>query len=185
MNIRFTNGLIYSWDRKNNPLILSDGVVSIKTFNKKPISASFAHGPRDYYAEIPSGSWNITTTERTWLTIVLDNFSSEFMYVTTTINPTNNYGPEFPDTPVIGECFFHHLHNRMFIWSGAKWINIIQVTLGYVENNKTYPENSGTQVGLNKVSSPTAILKDQAGLPIIKFMDEHYHYFLTERDNKK
>jgi len=183
MNTNFSNGLIYSWDRKNNNLVYSNNTVSIKIHNNKPIIASFAHGPRDYYQEISTGSWSITTTEKTWLLARLDNFTGRLELVTSTISPENCFGAEFPENPTIGDFFFNHLLNRMFTWTGYKWLNIIQVTIGYVENEKTYPSNTGTQVSLNKVAKPAAILRDQNQLPLIKLEDNLYNYFLTENDN--
>lgn len=182
MNIRFSNGLIYSWDKKNNPLIYNNGIVSIKLYNKKPIVACFAHGQKNYYIEVASGNWRVASNNKTWLLAVLDNFTGELSLQTTMTNPGNSYGVEFPLSPIIGDYFFHHLENRMFTWSGSKWINIIQVTIGSIENGKVFPENVGTQVALNKVVSPATIVKDESNLPILRFTDNGYHYFLTDKD---
>jgi len=141
-----------------------------------------AHGIRDYFIEIQdkTNAWNVTTTEKTWLLLRLNNFTGKLEYITTTINPENRFGTDFP-SPDIGDTFFNLSNNRMFQWNGYQWVNIIQIIVATCENNKVQPYHTGTQVASSRVATSGNILQSKNHIPL-RIQDGDNYSFTTEVD---
>lgn len=178
----FSNGLIHIWDGKNNPLKYSNGYVSIVN-SKTPISCTLSHGIRDYYIELKdkSNAWQITSTEKTWLIFRLNSFTGQHEYITTTIDPENKFGIDFPSAD-INETFFNLSNNRMFQWNGYTWNNIIQVVVGTCTNGIVLPYHVGTQVASSRHTSSSSILQSKNHIPL-RLQDGEYFSFMTEVDH--
>lgn len=178
----FSNGLIYAWDGKNNPLKYSNGYVSIIN-NKMPISCTLSHGIRDYYVELKdiTNAWRITSTEKTWLILRLNSFTGQKEYITTTINPEDKFGIDFPSAE-INETFFNLSNNRMFQWNGYTWNNVIQIIVGTCANGVALPYNVGTQVASSRNTTSSSILQSKNHIPL-RLQDGEYFSFMTEIDH--
>ena len=179
----FSNGLIYVWDKKHNPLKYSNGYVSIVN-NKKVMSATLSHGVRDYYVELKDkqNAWQVNPNTKTWLLLRLNNFTGKIEYVSSIINPENKFGIEFPTSPIINQVFFNLSSNRMFEWNGYEWINIIQVIVGTCLNGVTIPSHSGTQVASSRPSSAALILQSKNNIPL-RLQDGDNYSFMTKVDH--
>jgi hypothetical protein len=143
-----------------------------------------SHGIRDYYVEIKdkTNAWYINSSHKTWLLLRLNNFTGAMEFVTTTINPENNFGTEFPDSPTIEETFFDISSNRMFLWNGYSWINIIQIIVATYLNGVVTPLHVGTQVSSSRPSYAGIILKSRNNIPL-RVQDSEYYSFMNEVDH--
>lgn len=148
--------------------------------SKTPVALNFTHGPVNYFVRINSdilSAWkNVGTTA--WLYWDIDLVTAKLTYNFTTHAPL--FGETFPSTPLKDQHFFNIKINKMYVWNGQFWIEVVRLFAGRVTNDLIIPEALSSQVNKNIPCISGEILFDFQQRPIRVFDNDGTFHLLTD-----